>query len=302
MQRSDKKPSATHLLGELTKLKTQQKYLEATQVSLKPVSHTPSEASELNGLECLKIEQDLNTASLTDKLKHDAFHLRDLVNDFRCEMLNVESLCKFNTKQYRERIEIIDQQQRELDAKNVNQLKQLKMEYCKIESELLPLMSNLDLLERMPTIKNKISALNMRRVQSAPIDKTDSDDVRRFDRFLKEHNGHTGGWIQEEHLLFVKLKNKHNNNIEEIFTAFKAFLVGKNNCMLRILCFMLKKKKSNKIECEKCFPLFLDKSEDEIRAHNEWYEKYLDLKMKKRLAIQNWRRSRTPVRTTLQTA
>ncbi|XP_055296953.1 coiled-coil domain-containing protein 112-like [Sitodiplosis mosellana] len=270
MQRTDKKPNATHLLIELTKLKTQQKYLEATQASLKPVSHTPSEASELNDLEYLKIEQDLNTSALTDKLKHDAFRLHDMVNDFRCEMLNVASLCKFNTKQYRERIEVIDQQQRELDAKNLDQLKQLKMEYCNIESELLPLMSNLDLLEKMPTIKNKISTLNMRRVQSAPIDKTDSDDVRRFDRYLKEHNGHTGGWIQEEHLLFVKLKNKHNNSIEQICAAFQAFLV--------------------------------DKNEKEIRTHNEWYEKYLELKMKKRQAVQNWKRSRTPLRTMLQTA
>ena len=235
MQRTDKKPSATHLLGELTKLKTQQKYLEATQITLKPVSQTASEASELNDLECLKIEQDLNTVALTDKLKHDAFRLNDMVNDFRNEMLNVTSLCKFNTKQYRERIEIIDQQQRELDAKNVDQLKQLKMDYCNIESELLPLMCNLDLLEKRPTIKNKISALNMRRVQSAPIDKTDSDDIRRFDRFVKEH-GHTGGWIQEEHLLFVKLKNKHNDSIEQICAAFQAFLVGKNHLFFLLKC------------------------------------------------------------------
>lgn len=248
MQRSDKKPSATHLLGELTKLKTQQKYLEATQVTLKPVSNTPSEASELNDFECLKIEQDLNTAAITDKLKHDAFRLRDMVKEFRSEMLNVDSLCKFNTKQYRERIEIIDQQQRELDAKNLDQLKKLKMEYCKIESELLPLMNNLDLVEKMPTIKNKISALNMRRVQSASIEKTDSDVVRRFDKYLKEHNGHTGGWIQEEHLLFVKLKNKHNNSIEQICEAFQAFLVGKNNFFFFLKNFHFRHGISNKLE------------------------------------------------------
>ncbi|XP_031627124.1 coiled-coil domain-containing protein 112 [Contarinia nasturtii] len=272
MQRCDKKPTATHLLGELTKLKTQQKYLEATQATLKPISHTPSEASELNDLECLKIEQDLNASSLTDKMKHDTFRLKDSVRNFRNEMLNVDSLCKFNTKQYREKIEVIDQRQRELDANNREQLKKLKIEYCNIESELTALMKNLDLLAKMPTIKNKVNAtMNMRRVQSAPIDRSDLDDVQRFDRYLKEHNGHTGGWIQEEHLLFVKLKNKHNNNIEHICTAFHAFLV--------------------------------DKSEDEIRAHNDWHEKYLELKLKKRQTIQNWRRSRTtPLRIMLQTA
>lgn len=230
MQRCDKKPTATHLLSELTKLKMQQKYLEATQVTLKPISHTPSEASELNDLDCLKIEQDLNIAALTDKLKYDAFHLREMVKEVHNEMLNESSFCKFNTKQYRERIEMIDQQQRELDAKNLEQLKQLKLEYCNIECELLPLMNNLDFLQTMPTIKNRINAVSMLRVHSAPIDKSDSHDVRQFDRYSKENGGHTGGWIQEEHLLFVKLKNKHNNNIEQIREAFQAFLVGKNCC------------------------------------------------------------------------
>lgn len=228
MQRSDKKPSATFVLNELTKLKTQQKYLEATQATLKPVSHSPAELNELNNLECLKIEQDLNTLALVETLKNDAFGMQDLVKNFRCEMLSQDGLCKFNTKQYRERIEIIDQQQRELDAKNVEQLKRLKLEYCNIENELLTLMNNLDLLQKPSSMKIRMHMMNMRRVQSAPIDKSDWDDVRRFDRFLKEHGGHTGGWIEEEHLLFIKSKNKYNNNIEHIVAAFKAFLVGKN--------------------------------------------------------------------------
>lgn len=164
MQKSEKKPSATYLLNELTKLKTQLKYLEATQMTLKPVSHLPSELNELNELECLKIEQDLNLVTLEDKLKHDAFRLHDLVKDVRCKMLSVDGLCKFNTKQYRERIEVIDQLQRELESKNAQQLNTLKSEYCKIEDELLPLMNNLDLMQKTPTIKNRINAISMRRI------------------------------------------------------------------------------------------------------------------------------------------
>lgn len=164
MQKSEKKPSATYLMNELTKLKTQLKYLEATQMTLKPVSHLPSELNELNELECLKIEQDLNLVTLEDKLKHDAFRLHDLVKDVRCEMLSVDGLCKFNTKQYRERIEVIDQLQRELESKNALQLNTLKSEYCQIEDELLPLMNNLDLMQKTPTIKNQINAISMRRI------------------------------------------------------------------------------------------------------------------------------------------
>lgn len=231
MPRPDKKPSSTHLLNELNKLRTQQKYLEATQTVLKPVSHTPSELNDLNELECLKIEQDLNLVALEDRLKHDAFRLRDMIRDVQCEMLNDRGLCKFNAKQYRERVQAIDQYQRELEMKNVKQLNCLKLEYCSIENELQPLMSNLDLLQRTPSkIKSKLNAMTAvrRRAQSAPIDKNDCDDVRRFDRFLKkDNNGHTGGWIDEEHLFFIKMKNKYCGNIEQICAAFQTFLIGK---------------------------------------------------------------------------
>lgn len=235
MQKTEKRPSATYLFNELTKLKTQQKYLDATQMTLKPIGHMPSELNELNDLECLKIELDLNFVTLEEKLKYDAFRMQELVKNVRCEMLSDDGLCKFNTKQFRERIESIDQLQRELESKNAHQMKTLKMECRHIEDELQPLMNNLDLLQKMPTMKNKINAMSMRRAQSAPIDKSDCDDIRCFDRFLKEHNGHTGGWMDEEHLLFIKMKNKHNNNIEQICAAFKAFLIGKNSVRIKKL-------------------------------------------------------------------
>lgn len=230
MQKSEKKVSATNLLSELTKLKSQQKYLEATQLILKPVSQTTTEAAELQTLDCTKIEHELNVAAFTDKLKYDAIHVRHLIDDFRVEMLNKDGLCKFNTKQYRERIENIDQRLRNVAVKNQQQLKQLKLEYCNIESDVLPLMHNLDLIQNSSVNTNlgrKLSAQSaLRRAVSAPIEKNDSDDVRLFDRFLKEHNGHTGGWTDEEHLLYVKMKNKYKDNSEQICNAFRVYFVG----------------------------------------------------------------------------
>lgn len=234
MQKSERKVSATNLLSELTKLKSQQKYLEATQVLLKPVSQTATEAAELDTLDRMKIEHELNVAAVTDKLKYDAIHVQDLVDHFRCEMLNKDGLCKFNTKQYRERIEDIDQRLRNLTVQSQQQLKQLKLEYCNIESDVLPLMHNLDLIQSSSANANlgkKLSAqATLRRAVSAPIEKNDSDDVRRFDRFLKEHNGHTGGWIDEEHLLYVKMKNKYKDNLEQICHAFRVHFVGMLFC------------------------------------------------------------------------
>lgn len=235
MQKTEKKISATNLLSELTKLKSQQKYLEATQMVLKPVSKTVAEIAELDALDYMKIEHDLNVATFTDKLKFDAKHIRNLIDEFQNEMLNKESLCKFNTKQYRDRIETIDHCIRNLEAKNQQQLKQLKLDYCNIESDVVPLMNGLDLLQKSPmgnAIVRKLNAqstMNMRRAISAPIDKDDSDDIRRFDRFLKEHHGHSGGWNNEEHLLFVKMKNKYKDNIEQICNAFRVYYVGMLN-------------------------------------------------------------------------
>lgn len=232
MQKTEKKVSATKLLSEIKKLKSQQKYLEATQTVLKPVTGTANEMAELDTLDCMKIEQDLNVDAFTEKLKYDAFHIRDLITAFQSEMMNKDGLQKFNTKQYRERIEDIDQRLQNYTTRNQQQLKQLKLEYCAIESELLPLMNNLDLLQKSTTISafgrklNAQSSMSMRRAVSAPIDRTDSDDIRRFDRYLKEHNGHNGGWIDEEHLLFVKMKNKYKDDVEQIFNAFRVFYVG----------------------------------------------------------------------------
>lgn len=292
MQNTNKKLSATNFLSELTKLKTQQKYLEATQIVLKPQNCSPTESTELNELEHQKLEQEMSWASFAQKVKSDTLHIRDLLREFRIEMMNKDGLCKFSTKQYRERIQLIDQQLRDAETKNIELLRQLKLEYCSIESELLPVMSKLDLLQTPQTpsaIGRKASAyatkMNVRRAVSAPIEKSDSDDVKKFDKYLRENCGHTGGWIDEEHVLFLKLKNKYRTNIEQICNAFKLFYVG-NIWMWNetLLPTTLK-------QIYLPLPLWSDKSENDIRAHNDWYEKYLELKMKKRLAIENWKRN-----------
>lgn len=233
MQKSEKKVSATNLLNELAKLRTQQKYLETTQAQLKPISQTQSEYAELNDIECLKIEQNLNLVAFADKIKYDTLHIRDTIDAFRTEMLHETGLHQFHTKQYREQIELIDQQLRDMDTMNCEQVKRLKLEYCDIESELLPLMANLDFMEKLivpSAIGRKAStdvALSMRRVHSAPIDRTDLDDIRQFDRFVVEHHGHSGGWNSEEHALFVKMRNKCKTNIEEMCLGLAVFYIGK---------------------------------------------------------------------------
>lgn len=233
MQKTDKKPSATSLLNELAKLRAQQKYLETTQATLKPHSQSHCEYAELNEIECMKIEQDLNLGTFANRLKYDTLHIRDTINGFRAEMLHPTALSKFHTKQYREQIELIDQQLRATVSANGAQLKRLKLEYSDTESELVPLMVNLDVLERCAApaaVGRRPSAgiaLSMRRVHSAPIERADLDDVRRFDRFVVEHDGHAGGWSSEEHAAFVRMRNKFRADVEEMCAGLRALYIGK---------------------------------------------------------------------------
>lgn len=246
MQKPEKKMSALNFLTELGKLKTHQKYLESTQAQLKPISQSQSECADLNDIECMKIEQALNITAFADKIKYDALHVRNVINEFRNEMLHASGLYKFNTKQYREQIVAIDQQLRDMDKTNCEQVRRLKLEYCNIESELIPIMANLDFMEKstVPAARSRRTsanvALNMRRVHSAPIDRTDSDDVRQFDRYVLQHNGHMGGWNNEEHALFIKMRNKLKGNIEEICSGLKVFYVGKNTVFMLLLFRLIK--------------------------------------------------------------
>lgn len=241
MQKTDKKPSATSLVAELTKLRAQQKYLETTQATLKPHSQSPHEYADLNELECLQIEQDLNLATFTDKLKHDSLHIRDTITAFRTEMLHPSALSKFHTKQYREQIELIDQRLQTLAAASCEQVRRLKLEYSGIESDLVPLMVNLDVMEKstgpaaMGRRPSAGIALQMGRVHSAPIDRTDLDDVRRFDRFVVEHGGHTAGWSSEEHAAFVKMRNKYKTNVDEVCAGLKVFYIGEDRSNLLLI-------------------------------------------------------------------
>lgn len=36
----------------------------------------------------------------------------------------------------------------------------------------------------------------------------------------------------------------------------------------------------------------LDKTEEDVKKHNQWYVKYVELKEKKKAAIKNWKNSR----------
>jgi hypothetical protein len=55
-------------------------------------------------------------------------------------------------------------------------------------------------------------------------------EVLTFQRFLQDTGGHTGGWNEEDHLLFLRFRNKHHSKHKEDVTflsSLKQHLPGK---------------------------------------------------------------------------
>ncbi|XP_014204123.1 coiled-coil domain-containing protein 112-like [Copidosoma floridanum] len=73
---------------------------------------------------------------------------------------------------------------------------------------------------------------------------------------LISNSGHTGGWSEKDHLLYVKFRKKHKST-EALVSALRT----------------------------KC----PDLTEENIMKHDAWYKIYLDLREKQKIAVQEWR-------------
>lgn len=122
------------------------------------------------------------------------------------------------------------------DIHNNNQLRiaELKFNYMNIVAEL-PEPS--DLLKEETKFKpSRPAAINARMKKNCVQDEPNSSkacdgggnykEVNDFDRFLLSHGGHSGGWIEEQHSIYMGLKAKYRNNRPRIVDAFKGILPG----------------------------------------------------------------------------
>ncbi|XKL61425.1 hypothetical protein PGB90_008482 [Kerria lacca] len=85
------------------------------------------------------------------------------------------------------------------------------------------------------------------------------EDVEKFDEFIKNNNGHTGGWDSADHNMFLKLSKKHN---------------------LRSVIYLLRLK-------------LPDISEEQIIKHDKWYKEYIKLKNAQQRTLRFWRLKKT---------
>ena len=146
------KKSCTTLLCELTRLKSQQKYLECNQVKLNADNFLDEEhlenatattnsncnaktVSMINEIENLKCQFESN---LQAHRASALFEVKDVwlsVNKIREDVMQPERLKQFSLQSIRERIISINSQLERLNSKNRDELAGLQIECVRLENE-----------------------------------------------------------------------------------------------------------------------------------------------------------------------
>ncbi|KAJ6637029.1 Coiled-coil domain-containing protein 112, partial [Pseudolycoriella hygida] len=252
-----RKLSATAIFSEFIKLKSQQKYLESTQLLIRSDELSLEDIAILTDINNLQEQLKTQVPIFKLNLKNELETVLATIKSFKDLISNPDNILQYDTKEYRDRIIHIDQTFRNVLQRNFEQISQLKEEFCEMETTVLPATYLLNESSKIcPTVANTTSCRGLLKL----IDKDDNVDVKKFDDYLLANNGHTGGWNDEEHFLFLKLTAKYKDNVDQIVMSVQHIIE--------------------------------DKTEEDIRKHNEWYIKYMELKAKKKSAIENWKNSR----------
>lgn len=216
------KLSASAIVCELVKLKSQEKYLESSHLPIHLKELSMDDIASLTEINNLQEELNQNIPIFKLNLKNELEIITSRIKSFKSIIPNADNILQYNTKDYRDRIIFIDQTFRNILQKNIVQLSELKGEFCDLEATILPANYLLnETVKICPSVSNVISNGLVK-----PIDKDDNVDIKKFDDFLLANNGHTGGWNDEEHFLFLKLKAKYKENIEQIVMSMKHIIGG----------------------------------------------------------------------------
>nr|CAD7599049.1 unnamed protein product [Timema genevievae] len=146
---------------------------------------------------------------------------------------------------------------------------QFSLVYAELMAEESSLTASLQGLERkLDEWSRPVSYNNLQpppplaRVAPATITAANEDmaqEVVDFQNFLQETGGHTNGWEDQDHLQFLKIYRQHR---------------GKPS-LLQALASSLP-----------------HVSEDEIEAHNKWFQQYNALKQAQQRAINEWKKNK----------
>lgn len=166
-----------------------------------------------------RFQKDKNTTRQgIQQLNKKITHLHEMAD-------NVQ---EYDLKTYRDFVLDIENNLTELYNANKLTMSKLKCEYMDIVAEL---PESIDLLReeqkymkrRPKPLKGSISKKNPNLGEATG----DYKEIQIFDRFLQSHGGHSGGWSDEQHSIYLNLKAKYKTNLNRIEECFKMILPGK---------------------------------------------------------------------------
>lgn len=199
------------------------------------VSSTSSGSNErqlLSEIELMLVEHPEGVRKEKQKVINTILNMREKINRLRQMAENVE---KYDIKTYRERALDVENSLTDLYNNNLFRLGQLKCDQMDILASL-PDSSELLKEESKYTAKRSTrpKKRSNRTEEADNIPTTQSHyyrAVKDFDNFLKANGGHTGGWNEEQHSVYVALHAKYKNNAIKVENALREILPGKQQLL-----------------------------------------------------------------------
>lgn len=244
--------TATGVICELAKTKSQEHFLYGVQskaildldVSLgggggdDDADDAEVERRLLSAIELQLVEYPEQLDKDKRAVRQGIAHLKEKIQRLR---IMAEDVQKYDIKAYRSCVLDVENTLTDLTDSNQLQLGKLKCLHMDIVAQL-PEPSDL-LREETKVIQRRPPPIKVPQVrknkgtgqweeedhhhQAAKTTTCDYKEVREFDRFLQLHGGHTGGWHDEQHSIFLSLRAKYRSNLSRIEEAFREILPGK---------------------------------------------------------------------------
>ncbi|PNF30779.1 hypothetical protein B7P43_G06189 [Cryptotermes secundus] len=247
--------NSTSFVAHAARLKMQEDYLDKAQaIAIKCMKcldhHATQDLSAVHKeMECQRIQE-------SEELHHSMLSILNSLNQLRDDIQNEDRLRQLDMEHYRRSIYELENKIRTFSETSDKRFGKLLEEECTLTHDLNNLENKY--VDWSQAVKPSLLKLPVRTVSKSYISNTDNikEEVSTFQTFLQNTGGHTGGWGEEDHCLFLHLRNKHKGKAS-FLRSLKQHLP--------------------------------DISEEDMMLHEQWYQRYEILKIKQKQAIQKWR-------------
>ncbi|XP_046403478.1 coiled-coil domain-containing protein 112-like [Ischnura elegans] len=174
------------------------------------------------------------------------------VKEIAIDVQDSRKLQNIDINKLRARLKNIQERIQSLRTHNELSMKKLKDEELHLKAEVDKFSNAMENYEKpeeiritpVPSLKSQFDS-DMR-----------CEEIVKFENYLTNNGGHFGGWDEEDHLVFVQIRQKYRQKL--------LFVKAVQNRFPRL-------------------------TEDSVLKHEKWYAQYLKLREKQRSAIRKWR-------------